>query len=158
MAREASAIVAEGVERHGGGRGSVLMLLTDVNRELGYVSEEAVREISRASGASVGEVMGVATFYSFISLKPRGRHIVRLCGTISCVMKGSQEVLAAVEKELGIEAGQTTADGAVTLETTSCLGLCDKSPAMLVDDTPYSGLTPGKACEIVRGLRKGGEA
>jgi NADH-quinone oxidoreductase subunit E len=158
VAREAAAIVAEGVERHGGGRGSVLMLLTDVNRELGYVPEEAMRAIARAAGVSTAQVQSIATFYSFISLRPRGRHIVRLCKTISCAMKGSAEVLAAVERELGIEAGQTTSDGAVTLETTSCLGLCDQSPAMLVDDTPHSGLTPGKACEIVRGLRKGGKA
>jgi NADH:ubiquinone oxidoreductase subunit E len=150
--------VAEGVGSHGGGRGSVLMLLTDVNRELGYVSEEAMREIAKASGVSTAEVQSVASFYSFISTVPRGRHIVRLCRTISCEMKGSAGVLAAIEKELGIQAGQTTPDGTVTLETTSCLGLCDKSPAMLVDDTPHSGLTPEKACEIVRGLRKGGKA
>ncbi len=67
-------------------------------------------------------------------------------------MKGSAGILAALEKELGITAGHTTPDGRITLETTSCIGLCDQSPAMLVDDTPHSRLTPESACEIVRGL------
>lgn len=158
MARQAAEIVADGVSLHGAGRGSVLMLLTDVNRECGSVSHEAMREIAGVCKASVAEVLGVATFYSFISIEPRGRHIVRLCETISCRMKGAGEILEAVEKELGIIAGQTTSDGLVTLETTSCLGLCDQSPAMLVDDTPHSRLTPEKACEIVRALSQGGGA
>jgi NADH:ubiquinone oxidoreductase subunit E len=133
---------------------SVLRILTDINREIGHVSPEAIRETAKATGVSTAEVQSVATFYSFISLEPRGSHVVRLCKTISCAMKGSPDILEAVEKELGIKAGQTTADGLVTLETTSCLGLCDKSPAMLVDDAPHSGLTPERACEILRALRK----
>lgn len=156
MARPFDEIIAEGVLRHGEGRGSVLMLLTDVNRECGSVPQEAIREIARVCRVSVADVLGVATFYSFISIAPRGRHIVRLCETISCSMKGAGDILPAVEAELGIRAGETTPDGMITLETTSCLGLCDQSPAMLVDDTPHSRLTPGRACEIVRGLVQGG--
>ncbi len=158
MARKAAEIVADGVALHGAGRGSVLMLLSDVNRELGSVPGEAILEIARVCGTSQADVLGVATFYSFISLEPRGMHIVRLCETISCSMKGSADILEAVEKELGIRAGQTTPDGRITLETTSCLGLCDQSPAMLVDDTPHSRLTPERACEIVRALSQGGGA
>ncbi len=151
-ARPLNQIVAEGAAKYGRTQEGVLRLLTDVNRETGSVSEEAVSAIAKACGVSTAEVQSVATFYSFLSLKPRGRHIVRLCRTISCSMKGSECILSAVEKELGISAGQTTPDGRITLETTSCIGLCDQSPAMLVDDTAHSRLTPEKACEIVRGL------
>lgn len=145
-------LVSESAAKYGRSQESVYRILTDVNRATGHVSIEAIREIAKATGVSTAEVQSVATFYSFISLEPRGRHIVRLCNTISCAMKGSSGVLAAVEKELGISAGQTTPDGRITLETASCLGLCDQSPAMLVDDTPHSRLTPEKACEILSGL------
>ncbi|NLP05569.1 NAD(P)H-dependent oxidoreductase subunit E [Candidatus Fermentibacteria bacterium] len=153
MAKTPEQVVAEAADRTGRSPDSVLRLLQEVNREFGYVPHEAIRAVSRITGKSAAHVRGVATFYSFLSSKPRGRHIVRLCSTVSCEMKGSSEVLKALEKELGICAGNTTPDGRVTLETTSCLGLCDKSPAMLVNDVPYSGLTPETACEIVRGLR-----
>lgn len=157
MARPIDQIVSDGVARFGGGQGCVLRLLTDMDREHGFVSEDAIRAIAVAAGVSTAEVASVASFYSFISLRPRGRHIVRLCGTVSCDMKGSAGILAALEKELGIRAGETTPDGEVTLETTSCLGLCDKAPAMLVDDLPCVELTPESACEAVRALRKGGK-
>lgn len=152
MARSAEQIVEEGLSRFGSGREAVMQLLTDVNNELGYVPEEAMRAIAKAVGVSNAEIYSVVSFYSFLSIKPRGRHIVRLCKTISCAMKGSADILDALKGELGIGVGETTEDGRVTLETTSCIGLCDQSPAMLVDDVPHSRLTPEKACEIVRGL------
>jgi len=145
-------IVEEGLSRYGTGRDAVMQLLTDVNNELGYVPEEAMRAIAGAVGVSNAEIYSVVSFYSFLSTQPRGRHIVRLCNTISCAMKGADKVLAALRDELGINVGETTEDGRVTLETTSCIGLCDQSPAMLVDDVPHSRLTPEMACEIVRGL------
>lgn len=151
--RPISQIIEEGAGRYGRNQEAVLRLLTDVDRELGSVSEEAMAAIAKCCRVSSAEVQSVATFYSFISTRPRGRHLVRLCRTISCSMKGSAGILAALEKELGIAAGQTTPDGRITLETTSCIGLCDQSPAMLVDDTPHSRLTPEMACEIVRGLK-----
>ena len=152
MARSAEQIVEEGLSRYGSGREAVMQLLTDVNNELGYVPEEAMRAIAKAVGVSNAEIYSVVSFYSFFSIEPRGRHIVRLCKTISCAMKGSADILDALKGELGIGVGETTEDGRVTLETTSCIGLCDQSPAMLADDVPHSRLTPEKACEIVRGL------
>lgn len=152
MARSAEQIVEEGLSRYGSGREAVMQLLTDVNNELGYVPEEAMRAIAKAVGVSNAEIFSVVSFYSFLSIEPRGRHIVRLCKTISCAMKGSADILQALKDDLGIGVGETTEDGRVTLETTSCIGLCDQSPAMLVDDVPHSRLTPEKACEIVRGL------
>lgn len=152
MARSAEQIVEEGLSRYGSGREAVMQLLTDVNNELGYVPEEAMRAIAKAVGVSNAEIYSVVSFYSFLSIEPRGRHIVRLCKTISCAMKDSADILDALRGELGIGVGETTEDGRVTLETTSCIGLCDQSPAMLVNDVPHSRLTPEKACEIVRGL------
>jgi len=150
--RNPSAIVAEAAARHGAGQGGVMQMLTAVNSELGFIPEQAMVEIARAAGVSTAEIHSVASFYSFFSLEPRGRHVVRLCKTISCSMKESARILSALEEELGISEGGTTPDGRVTLETTSCLGLCDKGPAMLVDDIAYTGLTARTACEVVRAL------
>lgn len=152
MSRKPVEIVTSAVEKYGSGREAIMQMLTDVNSELGYIPEEAVRAIAAAVGVSNAEIYSVLSFYSFFSTEPRGRNIVRLCNTISCKMAGSDDILAAVEEELGIRAGDTTPDNRVTLETTSCIGLCDQGPAMLVNDTPHTRLTPEEARRIVAGL------
>ena len=152
MTRSPEEMVRSSMEKHGSGREAVMEILTDVNRELGYIPEEAIAAVADAVGVSNAEVYGVVSFYSFFSTKPRGRHIVRLCSTISCAMGGSNEVLDTLRKDLDIGEGETTADGRITLETTSCLGLCDQAPAMLVDDVPHTRLTPDTAREIIAGL------
>lgn len=152
MARDSRVIVAEGLSEFGTGRERMIQLLTKVNTELGWVPPEAMKEIAEALDVSSAEVYSVVSFYSFLSAEPRGRNIVRVCNTISCVMKGQEEVLEAVKEELGIEVGETTRDKRVTLETTACIGLCDQAPAMLVNDRPHTCLTPEKAREIIAGL------
>lgn len=153
MSRKPVEIVTSAIEKYGSGREAIMQMLTDVNRELGYIPEEAIRAIAAAVRVSNAEIYSVLSFYSFFSTEPRGRNIVRLCNTISCDMAGSREILAAVEDELGIRAGETTPDERVTLETTSCIGLCDQGPAMLVNDTPHTRLTPEEARSIVAGLQ-----
>jgi NADH:ubiquinone oxidoreductase subunit E len=146
-------IVAEGLAEFGAGRERMIQLLTKVNTELGWVPPEAMMDIAEALGVSAAEVYSVVSFYSFLSAEARGRNIVRICNTISCTMKGQEEVIDAIRAELGIEVGETTPDGRVTLETTACIGLCDQAPAMLVNQTPHTSLTPEKAREIIAGLK-----
>jgi NADH:ubiquinone oxidoreductase subunit E len=150
--RKPEEAVAAAVAEYGSGREAVMQILTAVNREFSYVPEEAIEAVAETVGVSNAEIYSVLSFYSFLSTQPRGRNIVRLCNTISCDMNGSPEILDAIRKLLGIEAGETTADGRITLETTSCIGLCDQSPAMLVNDTPHTRLTPEEACRIIAGL------
>jgi len=152
VSRKPEDIVSAAVAKHGSGREAVMGILTDVNRELGYIPEEAIKAIAKAVGVSNAEIYSVLSFYSFFSTEPRGRNIIRLCNTISCEMNGSSDILNAIEKELGIKTGETTTDGRITLETVSCIGLCDESPAMLVNDTPHTRLTPEEACTILAGL------
>ncbi|MCK4806399.1 MAG: NADH-quinone oxidoreductase subunit NuoE [Candidatus Aegiribacteria sp.] len=152
MSRKPEDIVSAAVVKHGSGREAVMGILTDVNRELGYIPEEAIKAAAKAVDVSNAEIYSVLSFYSFFSTEPRGRNIVRLCNTISCEMNGSSDILDAIEKELDIKTGETTADGRITLETTSCIGLCDESPAMLINDTPHTRLTPEEACKILAGL------
>lgn len=146
-------IVAEGLGEYGSGRERMIQLLTKVNNELGYIPPEAMKGIAEALDVSSAEVYSVVSFYSFLSAEPRGRNIVRVCNTISCEMQGQRAVLEAICGELGIEVGDTTPDGRVTLETTACIGLCDQAPAMLVNETPHTRLTPEKARGIIAGLK-----
>lgn len=132
----------------------VLLAAQDASPE-NYVSEEAVNEIAHLLGASRSRVYSTASFYSAISLRPRGRHIIRVCINAPCENAGKQAVLAALTQELGIGLGQTTADGVFTLEGVSCLGACYMSPAMKIDKELYGDLTPAAAVAIVRRHGKG---
>jgi NADH-quinone oxidoreductase subunit E len=131
----------------------VLLAVQDASPQ-NYLSEEAVNEIARILKVSRSRVYSTASFYSEISLQPRGIHIVRVCTNAPCENAGKAFVLKAIETELGITVGQTTADGLFTLESVNCLGACYMSPAMKVDDTVYGDLVPEKAAGIIRNLRK----
>ncbi len=128
-------------------------LLNKVKEEqdnAGYISEAAMLDLAQTCGVSVGEVYGVATFYSFLSTKPLGRHVIRICKSVPCFLQNGETVAAAIEKELGIGSGETTSDGRFTFELTNCIGACDQAPAMLVDDVVYGDLTPLKIKEILK--------
>ena len=128
----------------------LLNMIEEAHATNGWVSEEAMARISQDLELPLGEVYGVTTFYSFLSTRPLGRHVIRVCKSVPCFLKSGEMIAASIEKELGIAPGQTTADGRFTFELTNCIGACDQAPAMLVDDRLYGELTPGKIKEILR--------
>ena len=129
---------------------TVLERLQEVQEKLRYIPEEAIQEIARSTGVPVSEVYGVATFYSFLAVKPKGRNVVRICRSEPCHMKDGEKVVTAIEQALGISAGRTTADGRFTLEFTNCIGACDMAPAMLINDDLHGNLTPEKIPQILQ--------
>jgi len=137
------------LERHGTERDQLLPILVDINNEFGSIDSHAIVEVSRYTGIPIGEIHGVITFYHFLSQKPRGRFVIRLCRTISCDMAGKERIVKVLEKELGIPFGETTEDGMFTLEYTNCIGMCDNPPAMLINDKAYGNLTPERVVEIL---------
>ena len=132
---------------------AILLAVQDASPE-SYVSEEAVNEIARLLNTSRSMVYSTASFYSEISLMPRGRHIVRLCINAPCEDAGKEEIRKALEKELGIKLGETTSDKMFSLEGVSCLGACNMSPAIKVDDKVYGDLTPAGAVRVMRELKE----
>ena len=116
----------------------------------GCVSEKFIAETASAFGISVSEVYGVTTFYSFLSTEPMGKHVIRICKSVPCILKNAEMIIESIGKELGIGPGETTADGRYTFELTNCIGSCDMAPAMLVDDDLHGNLTLEKIREILR--------
>jgi len=131
-------------------RNELLNRIKEEQAKNGSVSEEAMMEIAQALQLPIGDVYGVTTFYSFLSTQPLGRHVVRICKSVPCLLQDGETMAEVIEKELGIGPGETTADGRFTFELTNCIGACDQAPAMLVDDEVYGDLTPDKIREILQ--------
>ncbi|MFC2035213.1 NADH-quinone oxidoreductase subunit NuoE [Chloroflexota bacterium] len=122
--------------------GDLLVLLKETQRKDGCVSEKAMTELADSLEMTRSDVYGVTTFYSFLSIKPRGRNIIRICKSLPCHLKNYESVAESIENELGIKPGETTKDGRFTLELTNCIGACDVAPAMLINDEVHGNLTP----------------
>ncbi|MGA9099948.1 MAG: NAD(P)H-dependent oxidoreductase subunit E [Methanotrichaceae archaeon] len=133
--------------------GALIPLLQKAQSSLGYISPEAVEEISGALEISESEVYGVATFYAEFKLFRPGEHNIKVCMGTSCYLKGGRRLLDHLTRRLGIRAGSTTKDGKFSLETVACLGCCSKSPVMSVDGIIYGDLSLSQADSILSRLR-----
>jgi NADH-quinone oxidoreductase subunit E len=121
----------------------------------GYLSPEALRECADALGTTPAVCEAVASFYDMLHLAPVGRHMVEVCTNVSCALVGAQQVLERFEQELGIEAGETTDDGDVTLRPIECLGGCGWATIVSVDDHYRTHVKPDDVPAIVQELRNG---
>ena len=131
-------------------RGDLIALLKEAQAEYGYVSEEVMAELAESLDMPLNDVYGVASFYSFISLKPLGRNVIRVCQSLPCYMKHGQAIVECLAQELGIKPGETTADRRFSLQLTNCIGLCDQAPAMMINDDAHGDLTPDRIDEILK--------
>jgi NADH-quinone oxidoreductase subunit E len=134
-------------------RGALLPVLHMAQETFGYISlpvEEYVGGLFELSPAHVHEVV---TFYTLYFQQPKGRHVVAVCHNLSCYMAGSRDILAHVKRRLGIEVGETTDDGRITLQSVECLCACEAAPMAQVDDRYELNLTPDRVDRILEGLR-----
>jgi len=128
----------------------LLILLEEAQNKLGYLPKEFMTELAKSLDMSVSDVYGVATFYSFLATKPRGRNVIRVCRSLPCFLKNSQTIIESIEREIGIKPGETTPDGKFSFELTNCIGACDKAPAMMSNNDVYGDLTPRKISQILK--------
>lgn len=136
-------------------RSAVMPALHLVQREVGWLPDEAIQEIGDLLGLSKTEVNGVATFYTMYAREKPGKHTIMFCTDLPCALRGADEMLEHLEQKLGCQAGQTSADGAVTLQAAECLGGCDHAPVMLIDGERHAqDLTNTKLDEIIEQLQK----
>ncbi|MFA5307936.1 MAG: NADH-quinone oxidoreductase subunit NuoE [Dehalococcoidales bacterium] len=135
--------------RHHRERQELIPILQETQEHFRYLPAAAMREIARYLNMSLNAVYGVSTFYSQFKLTPLGKKIIRICRGTACHVRGAGKVLAEVEKQLGIKAGETTDDMEYTLETVACIGACALSPTMTIDKETYGKMTPKKVVEVL---------
>jgi NADH:ubiquinone oxidoreductase subunit E len=138
------------INEHKEQQGALMPILHETQELFGYLPEEAQMRISEVLGISMAEIYGVATFYSRFTLKPRGKYTIGVCLGTACYVKNSQGVIEKIQKELGIEPGDTTKDGLFTLEATRCIGCCGLAPVMTVGDDVYGKMVPEDVPEILK--------
>lgn len=113
-------------------------ILTDVQNEFGFLTEEIIKKVSRFVGVSSTEIYGYASFYSMYNLEKPGRNIIRVCKGTACHVKGGNRLLSDIENYLGISAGETTEDGMFKIDAVSCLGICALAPVIMINGKTYS--------------------
>ncbi|MBN1844331.1 MAG: NADH-quinone oxidoreductase subunit NuoE [Sedimentisphaerales bacterium] len=133
-------------------RAVLLPALHRIQQQHRCLSPQALAEVAELLELSPAEVMDTASFYDMYSTTPRGRHVIGVCESLSCELCGGGELLTALRDKLGVEPGQTTADGKFTLITMQCLGACDFAPAVLIDETLYKCVTTEQLDEILGAL------
>jgi len=131
---------------------ALLEILHDLQHEVGHIPEVALPVLAKALNISRAEVHGVVSFYHEFRRKPAGRHIVKVCRAEACQSMKGNELADAAQKSLKVKFGETTSDGAITLEAVYCLGLCATSPSLLVDERPMGRMTPKKFEVLVKEL------
>jgi NADH:ubiquinone oxidoreductase subunit E len=132
---------------------NILVALKQAQARFGYLTPELLIDLAGSFKVPVNDVYGIASFYSFLAVKPRGRNVIRICQSLPCYLKNSRTIIETVAKEIGIGLGQTTPDGRFSFELTNCIGLCDKAPAMLINDDPHVDLTPDKISRILQSYK-----
>jgi len=142
------------VERFGRSRSSLIPILQEIQKSHYEISEFVMQVVADELGIHPVEVYSVVSFYSFLGGEAKGKFVIRLCRTISCMLEGTDRVARQFETDLGIKFGETTKCGRFTLEWANCLGMCDQGPAVLVNDRVFTQVTPEKVHDILEECRR----
>ncbi len=127
--------------------------LREIQKSKGYISEKDMKEISKDLQIPISQVYGVATFYKQFQTKEIGKNIIQICCSPSCYINGAFNLIEYIKKKLKIDFGETTKDKKITLLKSSCIGCCDKSPAMLLNGKAYCNLTEIKLDKIIQSCK-----
>ena len=137
----------------------LMMILSQVQKEYGYIPFEVQQIISEKLGIPVSEIYGVVTFYSFFSLKPKGKFVIGVCLGTACYVKGAQQICDKFSELLGIKPGETTEDGLFTIDALRCIGACGIAPAVSINGKVYPKMSVNQVQQVINEYRKlGGEA
>ena len=142
------------IERHRSKPGVLIPVLEEVQEAVGYLPESLQRHIAQGLEVPLSQVYGVVTFYSYFTMKPRGKHEVKVCLGTACHVRGGQRLLDAVEQKLEICPGDCTADRQYSLDVVRCIGACGVAPIMTVDKHVHKQVKPAKVDEILGKYRK----
>jgi NADH-quinone oxidoreductase subunit E len=147
--------IKEIVDRHSGERGDLISILEDIQSKYSYLPEDALRTVAEQTGRGLTDIYGLATFYRWFSLKPRGKHLCSVCLGTACHVRSGVVIAEEFGRELGIKAGETTSDKEFTLETVNCLGACALGPIVVVDGHYFSNVKPVEVKDILSKTQTG---
>ena len=131
----------------------LLPILQEEQRKNGYISEKALKKISKDVDIPISRLYGIATFYAMLHTQNQGKYVIEVCASLSCCVNGSNDIINVLERELKIFAGETTRNKLFSLYSSSCIGCCDEAPAMLINGQAYTGLNEEKIKSILKKLR-----
>jgi NADH:ubiquinone oxidoreductase subunit E len=138
------------LQKYRGDDSSLIAILQDVQQHYGHIPETVAKRIALGLGIPLGRIYSLATFYRAFTLTPRALYPISVCLGTACHVRGGQRILASLERELGIKAGQTAPDGRFGIEAVRCLGCCGLAPVVTVGADVYGGTTPAKARKILK--------
>mgnify|MGYP003307317655 FL=1 len=145
--------IEEIIARYKDEKTPLMMILSDIQNEYGYIPLEVQELVSEKTGISVAEIYGVVTFYSFFSLKPKGKYVIGVCLGTACYVKGSQQVIDKFSEILNIKPGETSEDGLFTLDALRCIGACGIAPALTINGKVYPKVAVADVAKIVEEYR-----
>lgn len=131
-----------------------LAILQDVQKQYGFVPRETMNLIAEYLRVPVSEIYSMATFYKALSLKAKGKYIIKVCNGTACHIRGSNALMDEVAEVLDIIPGETTSDGLFSIEIVNCLGACALAPVMVIDDKYYGGMTKEKVKTVIEEYRR----
>jgi NADH-quinone oxidoreductase subunit E/NADP-reducing hydrogenase subunit HndA len=146
--------ITEICERHGNQPGELINILHEVQHLQGYLPEETQRIIATRLHIPVSRVYGVVTFYTFFTMKPKGKYPISVCMGTACYVRGSEKLLEEFKRVLGIDVGETTPDGKFSLDSLRCVGACGLAPVVLIGEKVYGRMQPIDVKRVISELEK----
>jgi len=134
--------------------GATMVVLNELQSEIGFVSEEMQNYVAQELKVPVSRVHGVISFYSFFTTTPRGKHTVKFCMGTACYVGGTSALIEKTKQVLGIEPGQTTKDGNITVEVCRCVGACSQAPVIVIDEDVVGRVKPNKLPQILKPIQE----
>jgi len=141
-------------DKYRGIEGSLIHILQDIQSHYRYLPKEALLQVSGILHKPYSQIYAVASFYKMFSLKPKGKHILRVCMGTACHVKGAPLLLDSLQRELRVKAGETTSDGCFTVETVNCVGACSLAPIIRVDEDTHGRMKQAKIPKVIKEYRK----
>jgi NADH-quinone oxidoreductase subunit E len=132
--------------------GSLMVILNEVQAKIGFISRSMQEYIANSLRIPVSRVHGVVTFYSFFTIEPRGTHTIKFCMGTACYVGGTPQIIDKAKQLIGVEPGQTTSDGNITLEACRCVGACSQAPVIVIDDEIHGRVKPNLFARLIRSI------
>lgn len=148
------AIIDAVIQKYASLPGATMVVLNNLQEKIGYLTKPMQEYVAKELHVPISKVHGVVSFYSFFTTEPRGKHVIKFCIGTACYVGGAPQLIDKAKQVLGIEPGQTTSDGLVTLEVCRCVGACSAAPVVVIDEVNYGRMQPQKFSNTVKDVIK----